>query len=129
MQPALAAQDIQVLALSKDDQNAATLHKNRDGLTLTLLSDPKLEIIRKYGVEHHKAVNFKTGSLMLFGIPLAFVPSIKSMAIPTTLLIDEKGEILWIDQAEDYRIRSDDKRVKEAIDSAFGLVGDQRLAG
>jgi peroxiredoxin len=119
MQPALATQNIQVVALSKDDVAAATIHKSRDALTVTLLSDPELEVIKLYGVEHHKAVNFTTGKRTLFGIPIAFKPSIKSMAIPTTLLIDENGTIQWIDQSEDYRVRSDDRRVRDAIEQAF----------
>jgi len=43
--------------------------------------------------------------------PFAFTPSFKAMAIPTTLLVDEKGDVQWIDQSEDYRLRSD-KRVR-----------------
>jgi len=120
MQPTLAAQGIEVVALSKDSVEAAAIHRNRDALTLTLLSDPDLAVIKQYGVEHHKAVNFTTGTRTVFGIPIAFVPSIRSMAIPTTLLIDEDGAIVWIDQSEDYRVRSDDARVEKAIEVAFG---------
>ena len=42
------------------------------------------------------------------------------MAIPTSLLIDERGVIRWIDQADDYRLRSGEQRVLEAIDGVFG---------
>ena len=42
------------------------------------------------------------------------------MAIPTTLLIDEKGIIRWIDQADDYRLRSDNERVMTAVREVFG---------
>jgi peroxiredoxin len=120
MQPDLERHGVSVVALSKDNVEEAAIHKNRDGLTLTLLADPKLEVIRQYGVEHHKALNFTTGTLMIAGIPLAFKPSIKTMAIPTSLLVDENGVIQWIDQTDDYRIRSDNSRVLQAIKSAFG---------
>lgn len=98
----------------------AAIHKNRDKLTFKLLSDPKLEVIKQYGVEHHQALNFTTGKFMLFGVPLAFTPSFKTMAIPTTLIIDENSVIQWIDQADDYRIRSDVNGVFQAVKSAFG---------
>lgn len=120
MQSELEQQRISVVALSKDDVSAAATHKKRDGLTLQLLADPGLEVIRQYGVEHHKAVNFKTGSFTLFGIPLSPVPSFKTMAIPTTMLVDEEGVIQWIDQSDDYRVRGDDARIRDAVQSVFG---------
>lgn len=120
MAEALGKQQISVVALSKDTVAEAAVHKKRDGLSLELLADPKLEVIRKYGLEHHKALNLKTGSLTFFGIPVAFVPSFKTMAIPTTMLVDEEGVIRWIDQADDYRVRGDDARIREAVQSVFG---------
>ncbi len=111
---------IRVVALSKDSVAEAAIHEKRDALSLTLLADPTLEVIRQYGLEHHKAVNFRTSSVTLFGIPMSMGLSIKTMAIPTTMLIDEAGVIRWIDQSEDYRVRSDGKRVREAVESVFG---------
>jgi len=114
-----------MLALSKDTVADAAKHRQRDGLTFTVLADPELEVIRAYGVEHHKAVEFSTGGFTVFGIPLALVPSVKTMAIPTTLLVDEEGIVRWIDQADDYRLRSDEARVLRAIDEVFGEVEAQ----
>ena len=71
-------------------------------------------------MEHHKALGFDTGKLIAGGIPLAFTPSFKTMAIPTSLLVDENGVIRWIDQTDDYRLRSDNTRVLEAVTNAFG---------
>ena len=45
------------------------------------------------------------------------------MAIPTTLLVDEGGVIRWIDQADDYRLRSSQERVLQAVKEAFGQSG------
>ncbi len=120
MQPELEKQGISVVALSKDTVEEAAIHKKRDGLSLTLLSDAKLEVIRQYGVEHHKALNFTTGTFTIAGIPLSFAPSFKTMAIPTSMLVDEKGVIQWIDQSEDYRVRGDDARIREAVQGVFG---------
>ena len=121
MQPEIEKEyEISIIALSKDNVKEAAIHKNRDELTLMLLADPKLEVIRQYGLEHHKALNFTTGKFMIGGIPLALTPSFKTMAIPTSMLVDENGIIQWIDQSDDYRIRSDNTRVLQAIKSVFG---------
>jgi alkyl hydroperoxide reductase subunit AhpC len=119
MQPELAKRNIRVVALSKDSVEEAAIHRTRDGLSLTLLADPELQVIRQFGVEHHKALNFTTGTFMIGTIPLALTPSFKTMAIPTSLLVDEDGVILWIDQSDDYRIRSNNERVLGAISKVF----------
>lgn len=120
MQADLDEQGVSLVALSKDTVDEAAIHKTRDRLRLTLLSDPDLDVIRQYGVEHHKALGFATGAFTLFGISLGFTPSFKTMAIPTTLLVDEDGIIQWIDQADDYRLRSSEDRVLQAVKDAFG---------
>ncbi len=119
MQPELEEYGVSVVALSKDTVEEAAIHKTRDELSFTLLADPKLEVIRQYRVEHHKELGFDTGKLIVGGIPLAFRPSFKTMAIPTSLLVDEDGVIQWIDQTDDHRLRSDNARVLEAVRSAF----------
>jgi peroxiredoxin len=122
MSDELAKYGVSVVALSKDTPDEATVHKTRDGLNLTLLSDPDLKIIRAYGVEHHKALGqTKNPTFMLGGVPLGLAPfNFQSMAIPTTLLVDEAGIIRWIDQTDDYRLRSSNQRVMEAVKAAFG---------
>jgi peroxiredoxin len=119
MQADLEEYGVSLIALSKDTVEEAATHKNRDGLSLTLLADPSLEVIRQYGVEHHKALGFTTGSFTLFGLPLALAPSYKTMAIPTSLLVDDHGVIRWIDQTDDYRLRSSNERVLRAVKDAF----------
>ena len=120
MQPDLDEYGVSIVALSKDNAEEAAIHKTRDGLSLTLLADPKLDVIKQYGVEHHKGFGATTGKFAVGGIPLAFKPSFKTMAIPTSLLVDENGIIRWIDQADDYRLRSDNDRVLRAAKDAFG---------
>ena len=112
----LASRGVRLLALSKDDVEQAAAHRRRDGLSFTLLADPELAVIRQFGLEHHKAVQFEKGGFTLFGVPLAMVPEMKTMAIPTTVLVDEDHRIRWIDQAEDYRLRSREDRVLAAVD-------------
>ena len=119
MKDQLASYNIEVIALSKDSVEASAAHKVRDDLSIQLLADPMLKVIRQYGVEHHKAIEVSTGKINLFGVHLAMVPSVKTMAIPTTLLIDEKGIVRWIDQTDDYRLRSHNERILQEVGSTF----------
>ena len=98
------------------------MHKKPDSISFSLLSDPNIDVIKQYGVEHHKALGVtKNPTTNIGGIPLGLGGvNYRTMAIPTTLLIDENGTILWIDQSEDYRIRSSTDRIMEAVKSAFG---------
>ena len=118
MAPLFERYGISVFALSKDTPEEVAFHHQRDGLQLTLLSDPKLKVITDFGLLHHKALEFKTFDL--FGIPLGYPNGSKTMAIPTTLIIDETGKIRWIDQADDYRMRGDEARVTAALEEVFG---------
>ena len=120
MKAALAQHGVEVIAISKDTVEEARRHRSRDGLSFTLLSDPKLENIRRFGVEHQRAIEFSTGTFTIAGVPLALVPKFQTMAIPTSILVDEHGDVRWTDQSEDYRLRSNEDRVLEAVGSAFG---------
>lgn len=119
MKETFAQWGIEVIALSSDSVEAADIHKKRDHVELTLLADPQLHVIRLYGVEHHKALGLETSRFSLFGMPLSWKPSFKTMAIPTSLLIDEQGQIVWIDQSDDYRLRSDEATIVQAIEKAW----------
>jgi peroxiredoxin len=122
MQSELEKYGISLIALSKDSVEEAAIHKNRDHLSIELLSDASLDVIRQYGVEHHKALGFANNKYKIGGIPLTLKPSFKTMAIPTTMLIDENGIIVWIDQADDYRIRSSGDRIYQAVKNVFSPI-------
>lgn len=125
MLPELEQFGVEILALSKDTPSEAALHRSRDGLSFDLLSDPDLSVIRTYGVEHHKALGqTKNPKSTIGGLALGFAPfKFQAMAIPTTLLIDEAGVIRWVDQTDDYRLRSSTDRVMAAVRDAFGREG------
>jgi peroxiredoxin len=117
----LAKHGVSLMALSKDGVADAAMQRRRDGLRFPLLSDESLEVIGQYGLEHHKAIEFSTGRLVILGVPIGLVPSFKTMAVPTTVLIDEAGTIRWIDQTDDYRLRSKEEHVMKAVREAFPL--------
>ena len=109
---------VRVVALSSDTPDRARFHLERDQLTLQLLCDPELRVISDYGLLHRRGISFRT--FFFLGVPLGVPAGFKEMAIPTTILVDEKGIIRWIDQAEDYRMRGDEARIARALQDAFG---------
>ena len=112
---ALAERGIAVVALSKDSPDEAALQEARDGLRrVRLWSDDSLAVIKSLGALHRGAVEFKTW--LVSSVPLGVPTGFAEMAVPTTLLVDEDGVIRWIDQADDYRIRSDDARITAALE-------------
>ena len=122
MAPELEKFNVSIIALSKDTPSEAAVQKSRDSLNFPLLSDPDLKVIRQYGLEHHKALGqTKNPKKNIVGMPFGLAPiSFSAMAIPTSLLIDEQGVIRWVDQTDDYRLRSSTARVMEAVKAAFG---------
>lgn len=79
--------------------------KRKHGLVATILSDHDLSVTRLYNLEN-KAPKLKPSGVA--GIP-----------IPTTILADRAGIVRWIDQAEDYRVRSQPNRVLDALREAL----------
>lgn len=121
MQPHFDSLGVRVVALSRDPVEKAARHFAEDRLDpITLLSDAELTVIRRFGLEHQKALTVTSPVIRPFGLPLGIPRGFESMAIPTTILVDERGVIRWIDQASDYRLRSDQARVDAALAEAFG---------
>lgn len=123
MKPMLDRYGVSVVALSKDPPELARAHRDRDGIEFTLLSDPDLAVIERFGLLHEEALEFTT--FFVAGIPLGWPKRLgfDRMAIPTTLLIDEQGIVRWIDQADDYRLRGDERRTLAALEESFGEPG------
>ena len=122
MKPIFEQYNVKVFALSGDNVEQANTHRNRDSLTHTLLADPLLNVIKQYGVEHQKGFGADSENIMtLFGLPFPQFHQLKfkSMSIPTSILIDEDGVIVWIDQSDDYRLRANQEKVVNALEACF----------
>ena len=122
LKPKLAEFDVQIIGISNDNSDHQKKHVVRDNISHILVSDPDLAIIRQYGVEHHKALGATDNdTINMFGIamPLPWKMKYKSMSIPTSILIDESGNIVWIDQSEDYRLRASEEAVMTAVTAHF----------
>ena len=120
MLPLLDHYGVTVVALSKDTPREVAAHRQRDGLTFPVLSDPGLDAIRAHGLLHEGGLEFRTFFIGPWRFPLGWPTGIRAMAIPTTLLLDAAHVVRWIDQADDYRVRGDARRTRAALVTAFG---------
>jgi len=89
--PEFAALGVKLVALSSDRVDELRPFKRKRNWDITLLADPELVVHRQYRVEFRK-----------------FTPKrgpFRDLAIPTTILLDKDGRVLWLEQTSDFRVR------------------------
>ena len=88
----------QILAVSVDPQERS--QQLADGLRLSyrFLSDQKLEVIRRYGLEHAGAGR---GG--------------QDIARPSTIIVDKAGVIRWMSLPDRYSVRPDPQEIVAAV--------------
>lgn len=125
--PELKSYGIELVALSNDTVEQARAHSVREGLNFPLLSDENLDVIRQYGIEHHKALGWTSENLKtVFGITFSMKPfQYRSVAISTSILIDESGKIIWLEQSQDYRLRAGYERLISVVKQNFDQLPDE----
>ena len=91
-----------MVAISVDSPEESSKLRASQGYTFTFLSDPKAEVIRRYGVLHAGAG--EAG---------------RDVARPAEFLVDSTGAIRWVNLTDDLRIRARPENVLKAIDSVI----------
>jgi peroxiredoxin len=104
--PVLEEAGVEVVAVSPDRPAEIRAGQNRHGLKSTMLADPALIVIDLFGVKNQNFNNFKK-------------PGRPGLPVPTSLLIDTNGKVVWKDQSEHYPQRSDPEIVAAALRSSF----------
>jgi peroxiredoxin len=86
-----AALGVKLVAVSSDRSDELYAFERKNAWAITLLVDPDLAVHRLYNVQQR---NFtpKRGPF-------------RDLAIPTTLLLDQDGRVLWLEQTSDFRVR------------------------
>ncbi len=74
----------------------------RHGLGATLLSDPKLDVTDRFGLRQQ-------------GLHSGIPGKAPALPIPTSILANAEGEVVWMDQSENYQRRSDPDTVLRAL--------------
>jgi peroxiredoxin len=80
--------------------------RRKHGLEAEMLSDPDLALAREFNL-----INPRNMTPKGLGKPLP---------IPTTFLVDATGVVRWVDQTDDYMLRSQPEHVLAAIQSNLG---------
>lgn len=71
-----------------------------------MLSDPELRVTDLFGLRN-------------LGIHSGMPGKAKALPVPTSLLVDRDGTVLWMDQSENYQRRSDPDYVRAALRTHF----------
>lgn len=95
-----------MVTVSTDTAAEIRLGRGMHGLKGIMLADPKLTVITLFGLRNKNINNFR-------------LPGRPGLPVPTSLLVDESGVVVWKDQADDYARRSDPTVVKSALSDCF----------
>lgn len=100
LRPELDAYGVELVAISSDTPEASRKGRAKHGAQVTLLSDADLAVTTRYHLRNERNLSPR---------------GLGALPIPTTFLVDDQGTVCWIDQSEDYQVRSNPERVLAAI--------------
>ena len=99
------ARKVEIAAISVDSSEESRKLCESQGYTYTFLSDPKAEVIHRFGVAHAGAGD---GG--------------RDIARPAEFLVDAQGTVRWVNLTEDYRIRARPETVLKAVEGILPAV-------
>jgi len=105
LRPDLDARGVEIVAVSADTPEAIRRGRHKHGCRATLLADPDLALTDRFGLRNPRNLTPRG----VVGLP-----------IPTTFLVDARGVVRWVDQSDDFQIRSSPERVLGAIRDRLG---------
>jgi peroxiredoxin len=95
---------LQVLTISTDLPEVIKKRRGVHGLKATMLSDRDLTVTDAFGLRNQLMHSGPMGEGEAEALP-----------VPTTILVDAKGKVLWIEHADNYQWRSGPEVVLKAI--------------
>lgn len=99
----LVAKGVAIVTVSTDTSAEIRLGRGVHGLQATMLADPTLAVIDRLGLRNRNFNNFK-------------FPNRPGLPVPTTLLVERDGRVVWLDQSADYTQRSAPEVVRAALE-------------
>ena len=98
---------MEIVAVCTDTPDQIKAGRPKHGLGARILSDRELEVTDRFGLRN---AGFHSG----------MPGGAKALPIPTSILADSDGTVLWIDQSENYQRRSDPEYVLGALRAHLG---------
>lgn len=93
--------------MSTDTPRQLRVGHVKHNLGALLLADPQLAVTDKFGLRNT-------------GIHSGLPGGAKALPVPTSLLADASGTVVWMDQSENYQQRSDPETVLNALREHLG---------
>jgi peroxiredoxin len=109
LRPEFDERGIKIVTVSTDTPSEIAKGHQKHGLGATMLSDRELEVINRFGLRNEGR---HSGPPPPMGA--------KRLPVPTSLLVDASGKVLWMDQSESYQRRSDPDYVLAALRENLG---------
>lgn len=99
----LRARNVRVVAISVDSPAVSRKHAARQGYTFPILSDEKLDVLRKYDLLHE--AGFRGADI----------------SKPAEFLLDADGVVVWRNLTDDYKVRLTADHLRKKLD-ALGVT-------
>jgi peroxiredoxin len=103
LRPEFDRRGIRIVTVSTDRPEDIRRRRKMHGLQAQMLSDRDLGITDAFGLRNEGIDSAPPGDGM------------EALPVPTTLLVDREGKVLWIDQSENYQRRSGPEVVLAAM--------------
>ena len=98
---------MRILTISTDTPQEIRSGRRKHGLQAVMLSDRELEVTDRFGLRNR-------------GFHSGMPGGAKALPVPTSILADAEGTVLWMDQSENYQRRSDPETVLAALREHLG---------
>lgn len=95
---------LQIVTISTDLPEVIKKRRGAHGLNATMLSDRQLIVTDAFGLRNQLTHSGPVGD-----------DAAEALPVPTTLLLDEQGVVLWLEHADNYQWRSGPEVVRSAI--------------
>ena len=104
LRPDFDERGVKTITVSTDTPEELIAGHRKHQFGATMLSDRELEVTDLFGLRN-KGIHS--------GLPSPSAP--RALPVPTSLLVDSNGRVVWMDQSENYQRRSDPDYVLAAL--------------